>query len=173
MKRIPLLVRIVLAIALGIIIGQFAPEILIEIAATFTGLFGNFLSFVIPLIILGFIAPGIASMGKGAGKMLGLTTGAPSSWVRPIRALRMRSSGTAEMATLTMTRGTADTNQILKSASSTSETILLPLIRGRQEPPTRARASPRRSIRLSSPMPISTRLISSPSCASRPIPAQA
>ncbi|QHT47941.1 dicarboxylate/amino acid:cation symporter [Bacillus sp. SB49] len=75
MKKIPLLLRIVLAIALGIVIGQFAPEILIEIAATFTGLFGNFLSFVIPLIILGFIAPGIASMGRGAGKMLGLTTG--------------------------------------------------------------------------------------------------
>ncbi|MCA0972248.1 dicarboxylate/amino acid:cation symporter [Halobacillus litoralis] len=75
MKRIPLLVRIVLAIALGIVIGQFAPEIFIEMAAIFTGLFGNFLSFVIPLIILGFIAPGIASMGRGAGKMLGLTAG--------------------------------------------------------------------------------------------------
>src|SRR5699024_7468168 len=41
--------------------------------ATFNDLFGNFLGFVIPLIIIGFIAPGIGSMGRGAGKMLGLT----------------------------------------------------------------------------------------------------
>ncbi|WP_028782505.1 dicarboxylate/amino acid:cation symporter [Thalassobacillus devorans] len=75
MKKVPLLARIIIAILLGILIGSFAPEWLVEVFATFTGLFGNFLSFVIPLIILGFIAPGIGSMGRGAGKMLGLTTG--------------------------------------------------------------------------------------------------
>ncbi|SEA99378.1 Na+/H+-dicarboxylate symporter [Thalassobacillus cyri] len=75
MKKVPLLARIIIAIILGILIGSVATEWLVELFATFTGLFGNFLSFVIPLIILGFIAPGIGSMGRGAGKLLGLTTG--------------------------------------------------------------------------------------------------
>lgn len=70
-----LLPRIISAIALGILIGSFSPEWLIQLFATFNGLFGNFLGFAIPLIIIGFIAPGIGSMGKGAGKLLGITTG--------------------------------------------------------------------------------------------------
>ncbi len=40
---------------------------------TFNSLFGNFLSFVIPLIILGLVAPGIAELGKGAGRLLLIT----------------------------------------------------------------------------------------------------
>ncbi|MFC7321332.1 dicarboxylate/amino acid:cation symporter [Halobacillus campisalis] len=75
MKKVPLLARIIIAIILGIVIGLVVPEGAIELFATFTGLFDNFLGFVIPLIIIGFIAPGIASIGKGAGKMLGLTAG--------------------------------------------------------------------------------------------------
>ncbi|GLB60977.1 dicarboxylate/amino acid:cation symporter [Cytobacillus sp. NCCP-133] len=75
MKKLGLLPRIILAIALGILLGSFSPEWLIKLFATFNGLFGNFLGFAIPLIIIGFIAPGIGSMGKGAGKLLGITTG--------------------------------------------------------------------------------------------------
>ena len=69
-----LLPRIILAIALGVLIGSFAPEWLARAFATFTALFGNFLNFIVPLIILGFIAPGIAKLGKGSGKLLGLAT---------------------------------------------------------------------------------------------------
>lgn len=69
-----LLPRIVLAIALGVAIGSFAPEGLVRVFATFTSIFGNFLNFVVPLIILGFIAPGIAKLGKGSGKLLGIST---------------------------------------------------------------------------------------------------
>lgn len=69
-----LLPRIILAIALGVLIGSFAPEWLARVFATFTTIFGNFLKFVVPLIILGFIAPGIAKLGKGSGKLLGLAT---------------------------------------------------------------------------------------------------
>lgn len=75
MKRFGLLPRIILAIASGILIGSIAPAWLIKIFATFNGIFGNFLGFAIPLIIIGFIAPGIGAMGRGAGKLLGLTTG--------------------------------------------------------------------------------------------------
>lgn len=75
MKKIGLLPRIIVAIALGIIIGLIAPNAIIRLFATFNMLFGNFLQFMIPLIIIGFIAPGIGMMGKGAGKMLAVTTG--------------------------------------------------------------------------------------------------
>ncbi|ANU12566.1 sodium/glutamate symport protein [Planococcus halocryophilus Or1] len=70
-----LLPRIVVAIVLGVLIGLVAPENLVRVFATFTSIFGNFLNFVVPLIILGFIAPGIAKLGKGSGKLLGLATG--------------------------------------------------------------------------------------------------
>lgn len=72
--KIGLLARIALAIALGILIGSVAPESLVRLFATFNGLFGNFLGFVVPLIIIAFIAPGIAQLGKGSGKLLGLAT---------------------------------------------------------------------------------------------------
>jgi Na+/H+-dicarboxylate symporter len=74
MRKLGLLPRILLGIALGVVIGAYAPEWIVKFFATFNGLFGNFLGFAIPLIIIGFIAPGIFSMGKGAGKLLGLTT---------------------------------------------------------------------------------------------------
>ncbi|WP_028392337.1 dicarboxylate/amino acid:cation symporter [Bacillus cihuensis] len=72
--KLGLLPRIILAIILGIVIGSFAPENLVRGFATFNGIFGNFIGFVIPFIIIGFIAPGIGQLGKGAGKLLGLTT---------------------------------------------------------------------------------------------------
>jgi len=75
MNSFGLLARIIIAIILGIVIGSFANEWFIQLFATFNHLFGNFLSFIIPLIILGFIVPGIGSMGQGAGKMLGYTAG--------------------------------------------------------------------------------------------------
>ncbi|UII56199.1 dicarboxylate/amino acid:cation symporter [Cytobacillus spongiae] len=74
MKKIGLLTKIILAIGLGIVAGLIIPSSGIRLFATFNGLFGNFLGFVIPLIIIGFIAPGIGVMGKGAGKLLGVTT---------------------------------------------------------------------------------------------------
>lgn len=75
MKRFGLLSRIIIAIILGVAIGSFANEWFIQLFATFNGLFGNFLSFIIPFIIIGFITPGIGEMGRGAGKLLGITAG--------------------------------------------------------------------------------------------------
>lgn len=68
-----LLPRIILAIVLGVVLGSFVPENVVKFFATFNGLFGGFLGFAIPLIIIGFIVPGIAHLGKGAGKLLGVT----------------------------------------------------------------------------------------------------
>ncbi|MBS4959457.1 MAG: dicarboxylate/amino acid:cation symporter [Clostridiales bacterium] len=74
MKKIGLLPRLIIAIILGIVVGLYAPEFIVKIAATFNGIFGNFLNFVIPLIIIGFVVPGIADLGGSAGKTLALTT---------------------------------------------------------------------------------------------------
>ncbi|GGK56046.1 sodium:proton antiporter [Ornithinimicrobium pekingense] len=73
MKKPGLLLRIVLAILLGIVLGLFLPEAVVRVFVTFNGLFGNFLSFIIPLIIVGLITPAISELGKGAGKWLGIT----------------------------------------------------------------------------------------------------
>lgn len=74
-RTIGLLPKIIIAIILGIICGLFFPEWLTRAFVTFNGLFGNFLSFIIPLIILGLIAPAISELGKGAGKWLAVTAG--------------------------------------------------------------------------------------------------
>lgn len=75
MKRLKwgLLPKILIAIALGIVCGLFFPDWLVRIFLTVNSLFGNFLGFVIPLLILGLVAPGIADLGKGAGRLLLLT----------------------------------------------------------------------------------------------------
>lgn len=70
LKKIPLLAQIIAAIAFGVLCGTIFPEWLSRIFATFNALFSNILSFVIPLIILGLIAPAIADVGKKAGKLL-------------------------------------------------------------------------------------------------------
>lgn len=68
--RINLLVKILIAMALGIAAGNFFPEWAGRIFMTFNAVFSQFLGFLIPLIILGFVAPAIAEIGKDAGKML-------------------------------------------------------------------------------------------------------
>ena len=71
--RISLLGQVLIAIAAGILLGQFLPIPLARVFVTFNGLFGNFLNFAIPLIIIGLIIPAIADLGKGAGRLLLIT----------------------------------------------------------------------------------------------------
>lgn len=74
MKKLGLIPKLIIAIILGLLVGNFMPEGFIRVLATFNSLFGNFLGFIIPLIILGFVVCGIADLGGSAGKMLGFTT---------------------------------------------------------------------------------------------------
>lgn len=71
--KISLLAKVVIAIAAGIIFGQFLPDSTARIFVTFNSLFGNFLSFAVPLIIVGFVTPAIGDLGKGAGRLLAIT----------------------------------------------------------------------------------------------------
>lgn len=71
--KLGLLPRIIIAIALGIVCGLFFPGWIVRIFLTVNSLFGNFLNFIIPLLILGLVAAGIADLGKGAGRLLLIT----------------------------------------------------------------------------------------------------
>ena len=75
MKKIGLLPKLIIAIIIGILIGAYAPEWIVAVFATFNSIFGSFLTFSIPLIIVGFVAPGIGDLGEGAGKLLAITAG--------------------------------------------------------------------------------------------------
>ena len=74
MKKLGLLPKLIVGLIAGIIVGKIGFIPLLRVMLTFNGLFGNFLQFVIPLIILGFVAPGIGDLGKKAGKLLAVTT---------------------------------------------------------------------------------------------------
>lgn len=74
-----LLFRLIFALILGIIIGFVSKdllknEVIVRLLASFNDLFGTFLGFSIPLIIIGLIIPGISDLGKGAGKALAIIT---------------------------------------------------------------------------------------------------
>lgn len=70
MKKLGLLPRILIAIILGIAVGYFSPLWFAETMATFNAIFSQFLGFMIPMIIVGFVAPAIADIGGRAGKLL-------------------------------------------------------------------------------------------------------
>ncbi len=69
-KRIGLLGYIVAGMLTGVLAGWGLPDWAVRIFVTFNGLFSQFLGFIIPLLILGLVAPAIVDIGKGAGRML-------------------------------------------------------------------------------------------------------
>ncbi len=83
MKQLGLLIRLIIGIIAGTIIGLAGGWLgvadsvgfiaVIRAFATFTSLFSTFLSFMIPLIILSFITVGMAELGKKANRLFGLT----------------------------------------------------------------------------------------------------
>lgn len=79
MRRIGLLPRLIIGLITGIVIGLLCSSAGVEwpvrLLATFNAVFGAFLGYIIPLIIIGFVAYGIADLGTGAGRLLALTTG--------------------------------------------------------------------------------------------------
>lgn len=73
LSKLGILPRILIAIALGIVCSFFFPGWLVRVFLTFNSIFSNFLGMFIPLLIIGLVAPGIADLGKGAGKLLLIT----------------------------------------------------------------------------------------------------
>lgn len=75
MEKTGLLPKLFIAIAIGIVIGWISPDWVIRSTNCFRDLFGQFIRFFVPFIIVGLVTPAIADTGKSAGKMLLLTMG--------------------------------------------------------------------------------------------------
>lgn len=74
MKKIlgSLPVRLLIGVAAGIMIGQIANKQFMNIVVTIRYMLGQAVTFCVPLIIIGFIAPSITKLGRNASRMLGV-----------------------------------------------------------------------------------------------------
>ena len=62
--------KILVAIALGVVLGFILPDVGVRVLKTFNVLFSQILKFIVPMLILGLVTPAISDVGRGAGKML-------------------------------------------------------------------------------------------------------
>ncbi len=74
MKRIytSLPFRLIVALAIGILLGQIFREGPMKIIVSLQYILGQLITFCVPLIVIGFIAPSITRMGSNASRMLGV-----------------------------------------------------------------------------------------------------
>ena len=72
-KKLGLLPKLLIAIVVGILIGQFLPDWFGRIVVTASGIFSAFLKFIIPIMIVAFVTKGIADLKSGAGTLLLVT----------------------------------------------------------------------------------------------------
>lgn len=70
-----LILKLIAGIAAGFVIGMFAPEAITRTLLTIQTLIGQLITFTIPLIILFYIASGIATLPQGSTRLLGKTVG--------------------------------------------------------------------------------------------------
>ena len=64
--------KLVLGIAVGIILGLILPEGPMKVIVTLKYIMGQLITFCVPLIVIGFIAPSITKLGNNATKLLGV-----------------------------------------------------------------------------------------------------
>ena len=74
MKKIfsSLPVKLLIGIVSGIIFGQICPENVMSVVVPLKNILGQVINFVVPLIVIGFIAPSITKLGNNASRMLGV-----------------------------------------------------------------------------------------------------
>ena len=68
LKSLP--ARLLLGIILGIVLGLILPESVMTVVVTLKYILGQLITFCVPLIIIGFIAPSITKLGNSATRML-------------------------------------------------------------------------------------------------------
>lgn len=73
--RIGILPKLFLAIGLGVALGLVAPDCVIRATNCWRDLFGQFIKFFVPFIIVGLVTPAIADTGRDAGRLLAVTLG--------------------------------------------------------------------------------------------------
>ena len=64
--------RLILALLIGIGLGRIFNEGVMKVVVSLQYIMGQLITFCVPLIVIGFIAPSITRMGNNASKMLGL-----------------------------------------------------------------------------------------------------
>ena len=64
--------RLLLGIAVGILCGLVFPESVMKVVVTLQYIMGQLITFCVPLIIIGFIAPSITRLGANASRLLGV-----------------------------------------------------------------------------------------------------
>ncbi|MBO4916890.1 MAG: dicarboxylate/amino acid:cation symporter [Bacteroidales bacterium] len=106
-RRLGLLPRVLIAIALGIALGLVMPGWFVRIFLTFNAIFSQLLGFLIPLIILGLVTAAIGDIGRSAGKML-LVTVAIAYFDTALAAGLGYGVGEALFPSLVSKAGTAD-----------------------------------------------------------------
>ena len=64
--------RLILGILVGVLLGQIFNETLMKIVVTLQYIMGQLITFCVPLIVIGFIAPSITRLGRNASRLLGV-----------------------------------------------------------------------------------------------------
>lgn len=64
--------KLLLGIIVGIIVGLIAPEGLMKFLVPVKNVMSQLINFIVPLIVIGFIAPSITKLGNNASKLLGV-----------------------------------------------------------------------------------------------------
>lgn len=64
--------KLLLGIVIGIVLGLVVPTGVMSVIVSLKNLLGQVINFVVPLIVIGFIAPSITKLGSNASRMLGV-----------------------------------------------------------------------------------------------------
>ena len=65
--------RLILGIVIGVLLGQVFTEGIMKVNVTLQYIMGQLITFCVPLIVIGFIAPSITKLGRNASRLLGVT----------------------------------------------------------------------------------------------------
>ena len=70
LKSLP--AKLLIGIIIGIIIGLVVPASVMSVLVPIKNIMGQLINFIVPLIVIGFIAPSITKLGGSASRMLGV-----------------------------------------------------------------------------------------------------
>lgn len=64
--------KLLIGIIVGIVLGQVLPVSVMGVVVSLKNILGQVINFIVPLIVIGFIAPSITKLGNNASRMLGV-----------------------------------------------------------------------------------------------------
>ena len=64
--------KLLIGIVIGIVVGLVVPESVMAVLVPIKNIMGQLINFIVPLIVIGFIAPSITKLGSNASKLLGI-----------------------------------------------------------------------------------------------------